>query len=319
MPIPPPTYFGMPLERNCALRENPQWIERQVNSANRMVTTVYADANLTSGSGLNFVPLMAKDEQARILIDHAQPIIYLGHQLDCPVFAVDLSHVNRQSVDRLAADIDPAAEFVDLRKSGPILPPDAAAIFAYARGVCFWHRHNRFCSQCGNRHQVRHGGHMLKCTDASCAKEVFPRLDPAVIMIVELMNPADGVPKCLLGRHKGLPAGVYSTLAGYVEIGETLEEAVAREVLEEAGVKISGAQYISSQPWPFPASLMLGYRAQSAQDKLHVDYAELEDARWFSADQIRRFGEYPKNQTMALPRKDSIARTLIESWLAEQA
>ncbi len=160
---------------------------------------------------------------------------------------------------------------------------------------------------------------MRKCTNDTCAKEVYPRIDPAVIMLVELIDPTDGIEKCLLGRHKGLPKGIYSTLAGYVDQGESMEEAVAREVMEEAGLLIHNADYIASQPWPFPSALMIGFRAQTKEENITIALDELEDAQWFSADQIRQFGEHTDtNVEKALPRKDSIARTLIELWLQDK-
>ncbi len=315
----PPAYFGMPLNRNSALRENPDWIDQQAKADNRRITAVYNNTNLVSQSYLDADAndLLVAGECTSLFFEHAEQVIYLGHQQDYPVFAVDLDHLKQCHVDDLVQKIGPTAEFTDLRKSGPHLMHMDAAIFAYARGVCYWHQQNRYCGRCGHLLAMHHGGHMRRCTNADCATEIFPRINPAVIMIVELLDPDDGIPKCLLGRHKGLPKGVYSTLAGYVEIGETLEEAVAREVMEEAGVEICNAQYEGSQPWPFPASLMLGYRAQTRQQQLNIDFDELEDARWFSAEEIRGFGEYNDHPGLALPRKDSIARTLIESWLKE--
>lgn len=326
-------YSGMPLNRNSALRENPAWIEQQKSAKNRRLTVVCNNTNLVSRSsdqqGRNYglENVMVGGEHATLLFQFAEQIIYLGHQHDAPIFAVDLGNLeqsNRQQskrrqsqINKLLADIDPAAEFLDIRKPAPHLLDTDAAISAYALGVCYWHQQNKFCSRCGSPNGVHNGGHMRKCTKPSCAKEVFPRINPAVIMLVELLNADDGIPKCLLGRHKNLPLGVYSTLAGYVEIGETLEEAVAREVMEEAGVKICNTLYIGSQPWPFPESLMLGYRAQTTQQQVNVNFDELEDAAWFSAQEIHQFGEYDNYQTRALPRKDSIARTLIESWLAD--
>jgi NAD+ diphosphatase len=310
----------MPLDRNSALREDPDWINQQAKAHNRRITAVYNNTNLISQSFQISGPedLLVAGESTSVFFEHAEQVIYLGHQQDSPVFAVDLDHLEQGHVEDLVQKVGPSAEFADLRKTGPHMMGMDAAIFAYARGVCYWHQQNRFCGRCSHPLAMHHGGHMRKCSNPDCGREIFPRIDPAVIMVVELLNPDDGIPKCLLGRHKGLPDGVYSTLAGYVEIGETLEEAVAREVLEEAGVKICSAQYMGSQPWPFPASLMLGYRAQTYQQQLEVDLDELEDARWFSVEEILEFGEYDDHRKLALPRKDSIARTLIESWIREQ-
>ncbi len=327
MDVRAPAYFGMPLNRNSTLRENPHWIEQQKMAKNRQVTVIYKNTNLVSRhkrgcdaetaqtDGLQ--NLMVSGEYTTLFFECAEQIVYLGHQHDAPIFTVDLGNLQQHQVNNLLEKLDRSAEFMDIRKPAPHLMSADAAISAYALGICYWHQQNKFCSRCGSRNAVHNGGHMRQCTNPSCAKEIFPRINPAVIMLVELLNPDDDISKCLLGRHKNLPTGVYSVLAGCVEVGETLEEAVAREVMEEAGVAICNIRYMASQPWPFPASLMLGYQAQTTHQQLNVNFDEMEDARWFSAAEIREFGEYDHYHTHALPRKDSLARTLIESWLSD--
>ena len=189
---------------------------------------------------------------------------------------------------------------------------------AYARGILHWHQHHRYCGQCGHPTENQHGGHMRLCLNPDCGRETFPRTDPAVIMLVE-HTPSNGEPpKCLLGRHSAWPPGSYSTLAGFVEPVESLEEAVAREVFEEAGIRVANVRYQASQPWPFPSSLMLGFRAQAETTAIKLDPDELADARWFTAEEIRSFGEWGDDSaSLRLPRKDSIARFLVESWLGE--
>jgi NAD+ diphosphatase len=193
------------------------------------------------------------------------------------------------------------------------------AMLAYARGLIHWHRRHRFCGRCGSPTQSRHGGHMRLCTNAECGREHFPRTDPAVIMLVTrpgLDGGPDGGPDggaVLMGRQKSWTEGMYSTLAGFVDPGESLEEAVAREVHEEAGIAVADVTYMASQPWPFPSSLMLGFRARATSMEIHINRDELDDARWFTRDQIARFGE----AGLSLPRQVSIARWLIDQWLAE--
>lgn len=153
---------------------------------------------------------------------------------------------------------------------------------------------------------------MRLCADRRCGREHFPRTDPAVIMLVTRPGPDGGA--CLMGRQKSWPEGMYSTLAGFVDPGESLEEAVAREVQEEAGITVTGVTYMASQPWPFPSSLMLGFRARAASVDIHVNPDELDDARWFTKGQIARFGELG----LSLPRQVSIARWLVDQWLAEE-
>ncbi|MDH3660388.1 MAG: NAD(+) diphosphatase, partial [Alphaproteobacteria bacterium] len=178
---------------------------------------------------------------------------------------------------------------------------------AYSRALVFWHQRHRFCGACGSETRPAHGGHVRKCS--RCGTHHFPRSDPAVIVLVTHGAGADE--RCLLGRSPRFIPGMYSTLAGFVEPGESLEETVSREIREEAGVELADIAYCSSQPWPFPASLMLGFRARALDDHLMVDREELEDARWFTRDELLD----PKHRPIKLPNRDSIARHLIEDWL----
>ena len=193
-------------------------------------------------------------------------------------------------------------EFQDLRQAAAIVEPEDGALLAYARAMMTWHQRHRFCGACGAPTESQQAGHLRRCTRAECAAEIFPRTDPAVIMLVR-----DG-DWCLLGRQARWPPGVYSALAGFVEPGESLEDAVGREVMEEAGVAIDGCEYHSSQPWPFPSSIMLGFWATARRGEVRVDGSELEEARWFHRDQVLA-------QEVRLPPKLSIARRLIDDWL----
>jgi len=159
---------------------------------------------------------------------------------------------------------------------------------------------------CGNPTRAEEAGHVRRCTNADCDATHFPRTDPAVIMLVH-----DGE-RCLLGRQKAWPQGMHSTLAGFVEPGESLEEAVAREVYEETKVTLDEITYHSSQPWPFPASLMLGFHARARTTAIEVDHSELEDARWYEKSWLLG---HKDNDDFRLPRRDSIARRLLEDWL----
>ena len=193
------------------------------------------------------------------------------------------------------------ARFMDLRRAAALLERGQASLLAHARGMMHWHRNHLFCGTCGGATLSRQGGHVRVC--GSCGREHFPRTDPAVIMLVV----RDGA--CLLARKPEWTDGMYSTLAGFVEPGESLEEAVAREVFEETAVTVADVSYRASQPWPFPASLMLGFRARATTTRIQIDDHELADARWFRRDDLAH-GRH-------LPRADSIARWLIDEWLAE--
>ena len=179
----------------------------------------------------------------------------------------------------------------------------------------FWgktrHPKNWVCGNCGSATRSRGGGSVLSCTDPDCGREHFPRTDPAVIMLVTREGADGGA--CLLARSPRFFEGMYSTLAGFVDQGESLEEAVIREVKEEAGIDVTDATYMASQPWPFPASLMLGFRARATSIDIAYDADELADAQWFTSADIARFDDIGKR----LPRTDSIARWLVDTWLAE--
>ena len=184
-----------------------------------------------------------------------------------------------------AADVDLlegilGARRMSLRSAGLQLPADEAGLFAYAKGLSHWQRETRHCSRCGAPLQLVAAGHRAQCTNPVCARLHFPRTDAAVIMLVE----HEGA--CLLGRQTGWPPGRYSTLAGFVEPGESLEDAVRREVAEESGVIVGDMHYHSSQPWPMPASLMVGFIASAVSRRIGMRDHELEDARWFTPQQI---------------------------------
>jgi NAD+ diphosphatase len=193
------------------------------------------------------------------------------------------------------------AEFADLRLAAALLSHEDAGLVAYARAmISFRHRH-RFCGSCGAPTVPRRNGRVMVCTRPGCETEFFPRVDPAIIVLV-----TDG-DRALLGRQPGWPAGRYSTIAGFVEPGESLEDAVRREVLEETGIEAGGMTYQSSQPWPFPRSLMLGFRAEARTTEVRIGDAELEDARWFHRDELVG--------GKMLPFPQSIAYRLIQEWL----
>lgn len=181
------------------------------------------------------------------------------------------------------------------------LSADEATIALVARGLQLWRPRHRFCGACGAATAPRQAGHSLRCTNPDCATSFFPRIDPAVIVVV-----SDGE-RVLLGRQAAWPPGRYSALAGFVEVGESLEDAVAREVLEETGIRCEQPRYFASQGWPFPASIMLGFHARARPAPLQFD-GELEDARWFSAAELRA------TPSMLAP-EHTIARRLINAWL----
>lgn len=196
-----------------------------------------------------------------------------------------------------------------------------ASMLAYARGLFHWHGKNRFCPVCGSRTAAKDAGARRQCVNLECGAVQFPRTDPAVIMLVTLGE------KCLLGRSPRFPVAIYSTLAGFVEPGESLEDAVVREVAEESGVRVKSVRYHSSQPWPFPASLMVGFIAEAADAAISIDGEELVDARWFTREEVREaaaqsnadpFRTQPQDVPegkFLIPAPISISRALIDYWL----
>ncbi len=199
----------------------------------------------------------------------------------------------------------PGAGFEELRSLVAVLPEDQAQLLVYARALMVWRSRHRYCGVCGAPTAARSAGHVLACTNASCGAEFFPRIDPAIIVLVTDAR------RALLGRQRSWAPGRYSALAGFVEAGESLEDAVAREVEEETGARVTWVRYFASQPWPFPASLMLGFHAHAREAPVQLDN-ELEDARWFELEQLRSADE------ALLPPPHTIARRLIEAWIQEQ-
>jgi NAD+ diphosphatase len=231
----------------------------------------------------------------------AFPWAFLGMKGEVPVFTVDLSGVE----DPLPLLPPEFGAFTDLRAVAGLLDNAEASVLAHARGLMHWRSRHQFCGVCGAACEPASAGHVLICT--SCKTHHFPRTDPAVIMLITRGDQA------LLGHSKRFPnSTMYSTLAGFVEPGESLEEAVAREVFEEAGIRVGHVSYHSSQPWPFPASIMLGFYGEALTEDITIDTKELMDVRWFSREVMRDSAAHG----FSLPRADSIARRLIEDWIA---
>ena len=221
-------------------------------------------------------------------------------------FVVDLSHLDEPAAADLVGD---AGSFVDLRSVGALMPHGEGAMLAYARGLMYWQQRHRFCGSCGSPTKALTAGHQRRCSNEDCRTVHFPRTDPAVIMLIHDGN------RLVLGRQKVWPAGMRSVLAGFVEPGESLEDAVAREVMEEVGIRITDIRYHSSQPWPFPSSIMLGFTAGAVDTELRVNLDELQSARWYGRDELLAS---PEDSTFRLPRRDSIARRLVDDWLSEE-
>ncbi len=306
-PTRPNAYTGSPLDRASGRRGDAAFLASALAASESLFVPLWRTRNLLrDGRQGGPEAVFLSGESARALRPSqddgpVRPWAFLGLWNERAVFAVDASEAEDPHTLVPAA----AGSFRDLRPTTGVLAAPEAAVLAGARALLHWQSRHRFCGVCGGPCRVEQGGHVLRCSQ--CGTEHFPRTDPAVIMLVHRGDSA------LLGHSAHFPAPtMYSTLAGFVEPGESLEEAVAREVFEETGVRVRHVRYHSSQPWPFPASLMLGFYAEATDAALAVDRAELEDARWFSSAEIRN----PEAGGFTLPRPDSIARRLIEDWVA---
>lgn len=299
-------YTGCPLDRAEPLRRDADWQRDRLADATSRVFPLWRSRNLiVHGEAPRAVALSPAAE----LVARAEEIVFLG--LDTAgraCFAADISGLDEGDIGALAD----GARYTELRRVGAVLDRGQGAVLALARGLLHWHRRHRFCGACGAATESREGGHMRVCIDPACGAHHFPRTDPAVIMLITREVGCGG--QCLLARQARWPKGMMSTLAGFVEPGESLEEAVMREIEEETGIRIAHPSYRGSQLWPFPASLMLGFRGEAeAEAVLRVNAAELDDARWFSRDEIRD----RRSIGLVLPGRDSIARRLIGEWVEE--
>jgi len=313
----PMRYAGGALDRAARLRRDDDWVSAAFVGDDARAVLICNDQNLVTAFGNGeeapraaMLPLSAVRDR---LASDSFPWVLLGIDGQTPVFAVDLPP------DAIAAvpEIDEAGTFVDIRRVGALLPPQDAALLAYARAMLGWHRRHRYCSTCGAPTESRQAGHVRRCRNADCAADTFPRTDPVVIALVTHRREHDGVMRCLLGRSSRLPRGVYSLLAGFVEPGESLEEAVVREVREETTVEVTDVRYEAAQPWPFPYSVMMGFRATATSEDIQLD-DELEDAQWFTAEEVAKFAEWEdESAPYRLPRRDSIARVMLDTWIAE--
>ncbi|MCK8783903.1 NAD(+) diphosphatase [Roseomonas sp. NAR14] len=306
----PNAYSGSPLDRASNRREDATFIEAAISHPDTLFAPVWRARSLMrrDAAGAPQAVLLTGEAASAVRMAGG-PWAFLGLWDGRPVFAVDCSAAD-DPLPLLPADL---GEFTDLRAVAGQLPPGEASVLAHARGLMHWRTKHRYCGVCGGNCEPRSAGNAMQCTQ--CGTQHFPRTDPAVIMLVIRQDRELG-PCCLLGHSTRFPNSVmYSTLAGFVEPGESLEEAVRREVLEETGVSVGRVHYHSSQPWPFPASIMLGFHAEAVSERISIDPEELRDARWFTLAQLRD----PEANGFALPRLDSIARRLIEDWMEAMA
>ena len=287
-------FAGAFVDRNGERRKDPDWLAEALSSNETRFVPVWGDRCLVGGDPPGAV-LLTRDQMGDFVTD--ENLIFLGLFRNQPAFAVPIAR-------ELEPPFAELGEFKDLRFLGTVLPPDEANLAAHARALVLWHDATLYCGKCGSASQPEAGGNTRRCCNPDCHKEIFPRTDPAIIVLV-----AQG-DKCLLGRQVDWPEGRYSTIAGFVEPGESLEDAVRREVYEETNIRVGDVHYHSSQPWPFPSALMLGFIAEATSDEIILNDGELEDARWFTREKLR-------SDETTLPFRISIARRLVDHWIGD--
>jgi NAD+ diphosphatase len=294
--LPAPNVFAGPyLDRAAHLRKDAGFVAAAATDPRSLLVPVWRSRSMVrrDADGWSAALIEVQHELRRSVMD--DELVMLGRFRGQVCFAVEVDGKTPP------ATLPEATSFEDLRIVGGNLRAEEAGLLAYARAMVLWRRRHRHCGTCGSPTTVASGGHVMRCSNVSCGEEHFPRLDPAIIVLV-----TDGE-RALLGRQAAWPAGRYSTIAGFVEPGESLEDAVAREVLEETGVTVVDARYHSSQPWPFPASLMIGYTATAAPGAVARVDEELEDVRWFSRAEVAA-------GAAGLPPPQSVSFRLIEDW-----
>lgn len=284
------TFTGEYIERLAEFRGNAVELAAALADPATRFLLVWQDKCPVSGLA---VQMLDRDSLAGVGHD-AEDLVFLGRFRGRFVFAAALSA-------EAAPDLPDGGRFTGLRDVLGALPADEAAVIALARAMVSWQQRHRFCGLCGAPNRPRNAGFVMACTAAACGHHSFPRLDPAIIVLAWREQ------HCLLGRQANWPAGRFSTIAGFVEPGESLEDAVRREVREETDIRIGGCAYVASQPWPFPASLMIGFHAEAISDTITLNDAELAEARWVTRAEIA-------SGQIGLPPTQSVAFHLVEAW-----
>ena len=291
-------FSGNPLDRASNLRHDPNWVASQL-AADESRYLVFSGLNVMAQPANPAHLVWLEAPSWRPLAENGTQPLLLGVQNGVAHFAVDLPP-DLSTLPRFDG-----AEFADVRGIAPALSADEGGIVAQARALIDWHSRHRFCGVCGSSTMVQKAGSSRRCE--GCGKEHFPRTDPVVIMVVWRED------RCLLGRRSGRPGAAYSCLAGFIDQGETIEEAVRREAMEEAGALVDEVVYHTSQPWPFPSQLMIGCFAHATTDEIKVDELELTDVGWFTREQVRP-ALAGMSRDLTLPGSIAIAHHLISDW-----
>ncbi len=330
----------MSLDRCTNQRKNKPWLNVEFSRENTLFCVINDGMSLFEQSDTLTPIYLKKNQLSALTVDSC---IFIGKE-NLPI-AEDNSTLDRQPVAIFAVDYNKLrfstqedlsilGEWQALRQVTSSLTAVDASILALAKGLVHWHKSHQYCGLCGNINRSLEAGHARKCSE--CRNLTFPRTDPAVIMLVEQLF-SDGIARCLLGRQASWPQGMYSTLAGFVDPGESLEQAVIREVIEESAISVEKPKYIASQPWPFPASIMLGFTAVATSENIDTSQDSLEHAKWFSREELAQFSinkvvlnseksitddndkvETSNGVQYKMSSKDSISSYLITAWLNKE-
>ncbi|MAL78887.1 MAG: NAD(+) diphosphatase [Sneathiella sp.] len=306
----PIVFGGGNLDRASHVRNDPDWIEQKIKDPNSRFLPLHqlkALINLRGMAAIDWRP----EADVREFIENRAEMVFLGiDDGDTCHFAIDVS-----AMENPRQPPNPEwGKFIDVRSVAPQLSPGEAGALAQARSMIDWHNRHGFCAVCGASTRSQEAGYSRICQDPDCKASHFPRTDPVAIMMVTRGD------KCLMGRGANFPPGFFSCLAGFIEPGETIEQAVAREVFEESGIRVKNVRYHQSQPWPFPSSLMIGCFAEAMNEDIVIDRTELADADWFSKDDVRMMMQQSgKPSGLRMGGPIALAHQLAKSWVEDAA
>ncbi|MDF2366578.1 NAD(+) diphosphatase [Sneathiella sp.] len=303
----PIVFAGGDFDRASHLRTDPNWIEQKLKDPSSRFLPMHqlkALISLTEGARIDWRGYSEVQE----FVAAGAALIFLGITEDTCHFAIDVSAIENP---KRPANED-WGKFIDVRSVAPQLSSSEAGALAQARSMIDWHNRHGFCAVCGTHTQSQEAGYSRKCEDTTCNATHFPRTDPVAIMMVTRGD------KCLLGQGINFPGDFYSCLAGFIEPGETIEQGVRREVMEESGIQTGDVRYHQSQPWPFPSSLMIGCFAEALTEEITVDRTELNDARWFSREEVRMMLEQSTKPTgLRIGGPIALAHQLAKAWVEQ--
>jgi NAD+ diphosphatase len=326
--IKPHVFAGSPLNRASQLRKDEAWLAARRDDLETRYLPFFELRGLIAPGHQPSLGWLSPP-QVKLQRMQGAPEIFLGLRDGRAHFAVDVTDPDAsptarammgQATTRPGQLSGPApkadapfrddGKFIDVRTIAPQLAEGEAAILAQGRSMLDWHARHQFCSVCGTKSAMHDAGYMRQCTNANCKAQHFPRTDPVVIMLAHRGD------MCLLGRQPRFLPGVYSALAGFLEPGESIEEAVRREVQEEAGIRVGKVRYHSTQPWPYPSSLMIGCLAEAESEEIKPDEDELEDARWFHRDEARQMlANWRSTEGLRVPAPMAIAHQITKAWV----